>query len=67
MNGKKASSLKPILIGAIQEVIEEVETVLENVAKGAGMHIHSTSVRSCFFRLARCALAADEMRPGRSF
>jgi translation initiation factor eIF-2B subunit beta len=43
-NGKKAASIKPLLIQAIQEVIEEVETVVENVAKNAGSHIHSTEI-----------------------
>lgn len=40
--GKKAGTIKPLLIQAIQEVVDELETVVENVAKGAGSHIHST-------------------------
>lgn len=38
---KKASSIKPALIDAIQEVIDELETVYENIAKNARDHIHS--------------------------
>ncbi|CED85335.1 Translation initiation factor 2B, beta subunit (eIF-2Bbeta/GCD7) [Phaffia rhodozyma] len=43
-SGKKAGSIKPLLIQAIQEVLDELETVVENVAKGAGAHIHSTEI-----------------------
>lgn len=37
---KKAFSMKPALIDAIQEVINELETVYENVAKNAKEYIH---------------------------
>ena len=42
LGGKKASNVKPHLIGAIDEVIDEVTSAVDNVAKGAGSHIHST-------------------------
>ncbi|KAG8902859.1 GCD complex subunit gcd7 [Tulasnella sp. 403] len=41
---KKAVSVKPALIAAIQEVIDELETVYENVAKNARDHIHSDEI-----------------------
>ena len=37
----KAQSIKPALIDAIQEVVDELETVYENVAKNSRDHIHS--------------------------
>jgi translation initiation factor eIF-2B subunit beta len=40
-SNRKASSIKPALIDAIQEVIDELETVYESVAKNARDHIHS--------------------------
>jgi len=33
--------LKPVLIQAIQELIDELETVRENIAKDARDHVHS--------------------------
>jgi translation initiation factor eIF-2B subunit beta len=41
---KKAFAMKPALIDAIQEVINELETVYENVAKNAREYIHSELV-----------------------
>lgn len=41
---KKAFAMKPALIDAIQEVINELETVYENVAKNAKEYIHPESV-----------------------
>jgi translation initiation factor eIF-2B subunit beta len=41
---KKAFGMKPALIDAIQEVINELETVYENVAKSAKEYIHPESV-----------------------
>lgn len=41
---KKAFAMKPALIDAIQEVINELETVYENVAKNAREYIHSEFV-----------------------
>jgi hypothetical protein len=38
----KVDAIKPILIAAIKEVEDELEGVVESVAKGAGSHIHST-------------------------
>lgn len=43
-SSRKASSIKPALIDAIQEVIDELETVYESVAKNARDHIHSECV-----------------------
>lgn len=36
-----AQSLKPVLMEAIQDVLDELETVYDNVSKGAKDHIHS--------------------------
>ncbi|GMK56545.1 hypothetical protein CspeluHIS016_0303850 [Cutaneotrichosporon spelunceum] len=41
---KQAGKLKPILIQAIDEVIGELETTHEDVARGAKEHIHSGEV-----------------------
>lgn len=38
---KRAFAMKPALIDAIQEVINELETVYENVAKNAREYIHA--------------------------
>lgn len=38
---KKANTIKPALIQAIQEVLDDLETVFENVSKNARDHIHS--------------------------
>jgi translation initiation factor eIF-2B subunit beta len=36
-----AQSIKPLLMEAIQDVLDELETVYDNVSKGAKDHIHS--------------------------
>ena len=36
-----AKGLKPVLMEAIQDVLDELETVYDNVAKNARDHIHS--------------------------
>lgn len=36
-----AQSLKPVLLGAIRDVLDELETVYDNVSKSAKDHIHS--------------------------
>lgn len=36
-----ARSLKPVLMEAIQDVLDELETVYDNVSKSAKDHIHS--------------------------
>jgi translation initiation factor eIF-2B subunit beta len=36
-----ARSLKPVLMEAIQDVLDELETVYDNVSKNAQNHIHS--------------------------
>ena len=39
---KQSGKLKPVLIQAIEEVVGELETTHEDVAKGAREHIHSS-------------------------
>lgn len=39
---KQSSKLKPVLIQAIDEVVGELETTHEDVAKGAKEHVHSS-------------------------
>jgi len=46
--GDKVQSLKPLLIQAIQEVIDELETVVENVAKGGSSHVHSSCIPALY-------------------
>lgn len=41
---RQAGKLKPVLIQAIDEVINELETTHEDVARGAKEHIHSSEV-----------------------
>lgn len=36
-----AKTLKPVLMEAIQDVLDELETVYDNIAKNAKDHIHS--------------------------
>ena len=36
-----AQGLKPVLMEAIQDVLDELETVYDNVSKNAKDHIHS--------------------------
>jgi len=38
---KQSGKLKPVLIQAIEEVVNELETTHEDVARGAREHIHS--------------------------
>ena len=40
-----AKGLKPVLMEAIQDVLDELETVYDNVSKTAKDHIHSECVR----------------------
>lgn len=40
-----AKGLKPVLMEAIQDVLDELETVYDNVSKTAKDHIHSEYVR----------------------
>lgn len=39
-----AKALKPVLMEAIQDVLDELETVYDNVSKSAKDHIHSEYV-----------------------
>ena len=39
---RQSSKLKPVLIQAIDEVVGELETTHEDVAKGAKEHVHSS-------------------------
>lgn len=41
---RQANKLKPVLIQAIDEVVNELETTHEDVARGAREHIHSSEV-----------------------
>jgi translation initiation factor eIF-2B subunit beta len=41
---RQAAKLKPVLVQAIDEVINELETTHEDVARGAKEHIHSSEV-----------------------
>lgn len=45
-----AKGLKPVLMEAIQDVLDELETVYDNISKNAKDHIHSEYVSSFFFR-----------------
>lgn len=36
-----AQSLKPVLMEAIQNVLDELETVYDNISKSANDHLHS--------------------------
>lgn len=42
--GKKVSTIKPVLLDAIREVVDEIETTHESCAKGARDHIHSSEI-----------------------
>lgn len=42
--GKKATAMKPVLLDAIREVLDEIETTHEACAKGAKEHIHSSEI-----------------------
>jgi translation initiation factor eIF-2B subunit beta len=44
-----ARSLKPVLMEAIQDVLDELETVYDNVSKNAPNHIHSEYANAFFF------------------
>jgi translation initiation factor eIF-2B subunit beta len=39
-----ARNMKPVFMEAIQDVLDELETVYENIGKSAKDHIHSESV-----------------------
>ncbi|KAK4689889.1 translation initiation factor eIF-2B subunit beta, partial [Tremellales sp. Uapishka_1] len=41
---KQSSKLKPVLIQAIDEVVNELETTHEDVARGAREHVHSSEI-----------------------
>jgi translation initiation factor eIF-2B subunit beta len=43
-SGSSAQGLKPVLMEAIQDVLDELETVYDNVSKNAKDHVHSESV-----------------------
>jgi len=42
-----AQSLKPVLMEAIQDVVDELETVYDNISKTAKDHIHSECDPNC--------------------
>lgn len=39
---KKSMQMKPVLVDAIREVVDEIETTWESCAKGAREHVHSS-------------------------
>ncbi|KAJ9090932.1 hypothetical protein QFC19_009358 [Naganishia cerealis] len=40
---KKSMQMKPVLVDAIREVVDEIETTWESCAKGAKEHVHSSN------------------------
>lgn len=46
-----ARTLKPVVMEAIQDILDELETVYDNIAKSARDHIHSECVPFFFFLL----------------
>lgn len=46
-----ARGIKPVLMEAIQDVLDELETVYDNISKNAKDHIHSESVESFYIDL----------------
>lgn len=44
-----ARTLKPVVMEAIQDILDELETVYDNIAKSARDHIHSECVPFFFF------------------
>jgi len=54
---KQSGKLKPVLIQAIEEVVNELETTHDDVAKGAREHIHSAYVNSPVCPSAQLTLA----------
>jgi translation initiation factor eIF-2B subunit beta len=49
-----ARGLKPVFMEAIQDVLDELETVYDDVSKNAKDHIHSESVTG-LTRFLRCS------------
>jgi translation initiation factor eIF-2B subunit beta len=47
-----ARTLKPVVMEAIQDILDELETVYDNIAKSAKDHIHSECVPPFFFFLS---------------
>ncbi|KAJ9107367.1 hypothetical protein QFC21_000817 [Naganishia friedmannii] len=41
---KKSMQMKPVLVDAIREVVDEIETTWESCAKGAREHVHSSEI-----------------------
>ena len=62
-----AQSLKPVIMEAIQDVLDELETVDDNVSKGAKDHIHSEyaidSAQLTFLSLTCSPLTAKSSSP----
>jgi len=44
-----ARTLKPVVMEAIQDILDELETVYDNIAKSARDHIHSECVQFIYF------------------
>jgi translation initiation factor eIF-2B subunit beta len=51
-----ARGLKPVLMEAIQDVLDELETVYDNISKNAKDHIHSESVSSSPFFIYQASI-----------
>lgn len=58
---KKSMQMKPVLVDAIREVVDEIETTWESCAKGAREHVHSSSVDLCLI-LSRSIWANASIR-----
>ena len=53
-----ARTLKPVVMEAIQDILDELETVYDNIAKSAKDHIHSEWVLILFFFFSVCLLTS---------
>ena len=49
-----ARTLKPVVMEAIQDILDELETVYDNIGKSAKDHIHS-ELRIAFFLRSACS------------
>ena len=49
-----ARTLKPVVMEAIQDILDELETVYDNIGKSAKDHIHS-ELRIAFFLRTTCS------------
>ena len=54
-----ARTLKPVVMEAIQDILDELETVYDNIAKSAKDHIHS-ELRIVFILRPACSHGARD-------